>query len=885
MKYVKLFLIASLVFLWNIVMWQYYYFDTWWNIYQQWCNETLNVRINAGGKQIKWWRFHLILDPSKIVYYTGSDVSTLRSKFQASTATFDGWSSDSSPSWWEWSSKTILQVDRTNQTTYYTASNGLYMTINFSWKYMDSQYTVNFWMEYDDPEDTTKTTLSKDWGVNVIDSDEQNSRRTWTITILQAPCTEDSIGPTITINQSNNNTLNGATKVNYLSWIKILFTENWWVNTTNDVPYIFDWSNTWTNNNGTISNQYWVDKSTIDMTISCAKCNNWVWKSVHITWWTIAWISYWKTRQNKILNYSGTLESNNLFDFEIEKEVVVTWYVYDNVRVQWLSNAWTWLSGQVPVNFKFNTPVAPTVSFVYPNSSKNTFINLDEDITMYLDDDWAGVDINTVTVYLSWIDNEYSWAYTDLLKITTGSLMWADEWYIVILSWTNHVPFPTSWTIRITVAFEDIEWKSVSSSANTFEFTTRPPCSELWWCCNKMNIEIVTWTFNNYYFVPYGQMTWLTISWSAEFSAEWTWSDEEWWIWTWTITCQTSGLSIYAWDSETNEFKYFTDGDSLVISWEDIVASFDPETNTLVLSKFVWNVWVSAVSPKSASPIRDFEFEWTVLWTWVDENVSGFKVDLYSWDSCDEWTPIWTGYVAWTWVTWMQYTGEALTSLQQYCWKVSAMKGNRAITWSTATFTGMMEIIVKADMWFSDNTTKWMLLMYSPGNHNSPLYSWILWLWAGWTWLFVELVESWCYDVVFKSWNHLASYKLWACTVDWIFDFTVSSWLYNNTTQQIYWDMPSIERVDGVDRFITQDYSVNANDYSAIYSALCWRWNVTAWSYRKVCDIDWNNQITSADAASVVNRLQLSADVFYEWQVFNGFGWFDYNDVWVVPED
>ena len=221
---------------------QYYYFDSGWNTYQQWCSETLNVRINSDWKDIRVWSFHLVLDPLTTIYPHTDNVDILRRDLiNASANTFADWAAGKSPYRKAWSNYTILQIDRVNVDTDYNGSNWLFWTIKFVPVFSANDYVIQFWMDYLPltmwSEATIETTLGKVWWGELINPAQQLLYRTGTYQILQEPCIADTNNPTI-LNISINN---GSSKNSYLSGLTFSLKDVWWVNGVQNVPYI--WSN------------------------------------------------------------------------------------------------------------------------------------------------------------------------------------------------------------------------------------------------------------------------------------------------------------------------------------------------------------------------------------------------------------------------------------------------------------------------------------------------------------------------------------------------------------------------------------------------------------------------------------------------------------------
>lgn len=871
----------SLLFIFSCVCsfwytYEFLYFTWNWNDrawFQQWCLESYNVYYNSALYSYKWVNLSLDVDDRFIYSWKAWNVNDAKDKFfvintSINSATVFAWSPERNQNHW------FLGV---KNDTWLQIWNYSLWSFNFIPWYSENNYTWNFVfkLRWDENDYTDSIALLISNQNKISKWYQELNYMTWSFLVKREPCKVDTKKPTITSNTYTNN----STWVSnvWLSFIIDDKTKNW------ETPYYYSgevWTWNWGENKiwtWTINDQTGVDFSTVVVKVQW----NGTWKTftgnVNLNW-TSLWQTWWWTDRW----YNVNISSSQLFDFGIEEQI--------NITIDWKDRNW---SGADTYTRVFNIPTPPTIENLYPANWAET-VQINSEIRFSWRDDWAGVSgdyVNITIECLSWCydrDNTkiYTKSFFDENEDSSITLVWTDWlwnawWYDYILK--PDVDLPAESNMKITVDIYDLKGNQISSDSNSWTFDTRPLCSKLQ-CCSTTTI--MTWW-----------ETWIEFTWSVLTITGW--NSIVAWIETWyeysetlswdlfVINCNYVWTTLFKWNPEDlDAVNLWVYTDEIIFSWDDTIY-WVLSGNVLTFYKIPsWSVELSNLRPNTGAPKSDFDFEWTAS-LWEGTNVSWYKVQLYTWDNCDNnavWTEIWSGYMEWTWWDFsMWYTGDALTSLQQYCWKVSAMKGNRAITWSTATFTGMMEIIVKAHMWMSnnDNTTKWVLLMYAHDNHNTPLYSWVLWLWKWtelwWTWVFNGLIESWCYDVVFKSWNHLASYILWACTSDWTFDFTHSSWLYNDTIAQVVWDLPAIGVVDGHEVFNTQDNAVNLNDYSAIFSELCWKWNVTQWNYHKVCDLDWNNRITSFDTVPIINRLQLSEEWLFDW-----FDWMDYYDIWVV---
>lgn len=446
---------------------QYYYFDTGTNYpYQQGCSESLLVRVST-ETHVDWakaGRFHLVLDPQYILYST-SDVRT--TLFEASTQTFQDWSSESSPSWKVWSNFSLLQIDRKNNLNAYKWLNWLYWTISFVPRYMSTNYSATFGMEYNGEvgtsNSTIETTLSSPWWIEIIHPTKQYQFMTWTYNVLQQPCIDDNQIPNI----STTIPINWAIKQIHLSWISLWLTDVG--GSSANVPYVWTGWNIWTGNTWWIDTQYGINVSTLQIILSGNG------QTRTFTSWTYA-IPSGKTWQFLDKNYNVSIPSGALFDYGIEKRIDLSVQVRDR---KWL------LATQ---SISFNYPQGPTLiaGTRFPAIGA-TFVNYDAPIRFGVEDDWAGVDSGSIVVTLSGINGTsygpyvFSGNMLNLSGISSNALQ--PNWMVEV---SNHVDFPASWTIRVSVRVRDMvgnQW-----TISDYNFVTRASCSQLG-CCDDKYIQ------------------------------------------------------------------------------------------------------------------------------------------------------------------------------------------------------------------------------------------------------------------------------------------------------------------------------------------------------------------------------------------------------------
>ena len=593
---------------------QYYYFSDGWRTYQQWCSEVLEIRVNSNWQNVGAGRFHLVLDSWTTIYPQTNAVSELRSFFSASTQTFMQWTSEWSPSW-KWSDYTILRADRNNGETYYNWSNKLYANVNFKPVFSGWLYDVVFGIEYISGDDTTETTLSFEWD-EVINPVQQELYRTWTFVVLQEPCVADTKKPTV----ENISIKNNSTKVSYLSGLSFSLKDVWWSNWVSNVPYIRSgWEWTW-NMWWTITNQYGIDETSLRVTI------NRTWRPEKVILFNSEWVSWtWngKTRQDSWLNLDVSISSWWLFDFGIEKQVIITITVNDRA----------WNSSNL-AGITFNKPKWPEL---IPNSvspkNGDVYVNLSEPIKLWIQDDWAGVNSWTIKVTVLWINWTEYWPYTfSGIDLNLSWKQWSanePDFYINI---TNHEKFPTSGTIKVEVYAEDMEWNI--DNIGDYSFTTRPDCTDFQ-CCDPVRLDL--WNEDDRYYYN----TWLIISgWNnPTFSV-----DEE--NNTWVIDCnaESDWLSVYNWQ---DNFVFFTDESVLTILWTWVkwVLSWD----LLTLSYIIEDSQVIIDKPTESESLSGWnvvDIQWHLTWAEnQDDWLSGYVVEIV-WDGFETW---W--FVDGTWIT------------------------------------------------------------------------------------------------------------------------------------------------------------------------------------------------------------------------------------------
>lgn len=607
MKLVLISKLKLLFFLWfiSLFFWflsaQYYKFDT--GVvghstypYQQWCQEKLSVRADPSPDWSTAWAFEFYLDPTKISYVTGFSNLDGSNFFERSSQVF--FNKVGVGFAWDFDYTRFTVALDNGQTL--TFDDWLYWNIIFTPLYSTNisnwSFLIDFAQEYNwcSSNATVETTLSKGW-CDIIDVDQQKLFLTWTYDFLQEPCVADNNAPSI----SNILPPHSSDKQTRLSWISLSLNEAVWVSNISNVPYVWTWWHTlWTWNPWwTISNQYWINPDTFSLTIS--------WNSEFrlFTWWSLGVTLVWNQRtwEDNYKNYSVIIDQAQLFNYWIEKTITIKADVDDR---KWLSSS--------QVTSTFNVPVWPRALWAFSPLASAIFVNLSAPINLWIQDNWAWVDSGSIKVTLEWINWTTYWPY-----IFTGSdlnLSWVSSsanqpnYYISV---TNHIDFPTSWTIRVRVDAEDME--NNPDTILDYTFTTRPSCSELQ-CCDDIYTQIWNWTSTIY---SYADLYVNFASWFIPtFDNQWA---------TWYLDCRESSywIAIFSWDGDTWTFLDQFSWTELVFSGTNIKAILTWDSWNVILLVRIWN-FIIKVFP--GNRIRE---SMSTIWSiyFLDQN----KNFIYSW--------------------------------------------------------------------------------------------------------------------------------------------------------------------------------------------------------------------------------------------------------------
>ena len=561
-QYKLLLLFGTLLWgIFSLVAGQYYYFDNGWTTYQQGCDETLIIRLTTESHAYgaRAWLFRLVLDPTHFAYSTALTASILRTDlFDDSVSnTFANYTSNWSPSWKD-GIPSILQIDRKNNLIDYQGD-GIYGKIIFSPLYSWSSSTGFFSMIFVDG-DTTQTSLSQIWGINIINAAHQNNYLTWYYYIYQQPCVNDTTPPSNAIG-----TPAWTTKQSHLSGIALTLNENG--GNPLDVPYVrtggLPGVGIWTGNAWAITNQYGVNFSTFHIRISGNGTGRYFTGGMFSPAWTLSAIANGTTWQFRNKNYTVDIDPSELFNYGIEKEIIITWNVRDRNN-----NLGTFTK-------TFNTPVKPWLISPTSPAGWATWIPTTAPILLWVADDWAGVNSWSIRVTLEWIwwttYGPYIFSGNDLNMVGVPGNANEPDYQITI---SGHLAFPSSWTIQVSIDVQDLAGNQ--DQIPSYSFTTRPSCGDLG-CCN--NIYVQTWTNIPFLYNPF------TLTISGGISPSFIIHGN-----TGTVDCGMANeyaMDIYKWTEEHSwvaiHVSYF-DLPNLILSWASNVKAV-LSGNTLTLQK------------------------------------------------------------------------------------------------------------------------------------------------------------------------------------------------------------------------------------------------------------------------------------------------------------
>lgn len=396
------------------------------------------------------------------------------------------------------------------------------------------------------------------------------------------PCTADWATPKLLYNDM----YSGATAISWSKNIvenaKIKFTvyDGSW---SQENIYWFSWNTA--NYNGPftnyrkatssehVDNQMWVNSGTISVEISCPTCANWTkqelteansWLTVTRWWWNGNYNAYTWDSHDRWYEVSF----NAPFNYDIEKEVIITWYASDNPNENWDTHTWHW-------TIKFNKWDNPEMELswkITTISPKNT-----NPVKIQLTDDWAWIDTwsiwvrvsythtwennqieNTWYIINSWNYTTYTWRFVPLSSNPVDCTEWNACGYV--FEFYPPEDFPESSTVVVTWYIYDLAENSWELNWN---ITTRMPCSA--YGCQEMFMITLIW--ENLWF------TWarLNITWTRLESPYpyLTWENNEILMcgvenWTWVVINGWANNYEFTW-----EILYITWLDSNTLKYQD----------------------------------------------------------------------------------------------------------------------------------------------------------------------------------------------------------------------------------------------------------------------------------------------------------------------------
>ncbi len=351
------------------------------------------------------------------------------------------------------------------------------------------------------------TNLSYNWW----DTINKNTQEwPWKFNFLTWPCVPDTKSPII----NNLSIENWAFRV--IPWTAFSF----FINDVSSIhaDYRFTWNNFDISKYITapinIDNQYWVDKSTINITIK------WSWyEDIFSDWWIHNFNSIspiWKTRNQKDKWFNISINPIHNFHTEEEISIIISWADNTHISKQYIN--------KVNKIIKFNSPEKPYVernpSTVYHYPKRNDLINPELDkIVFDTKDSRAWVDSWSLHIIIKtwtssqanwWLIKEYNywqfWIEKKSFSYTNNWLNWSnsithEKNYTITLTWFWELP--ENEYIRIIVNWKDLAYtpNNFSTPNNSFHFKTRQSCLKLqcsdwikiytWW--NDLNTKVLYW--------------------------------------------------------------------------------------------------------------------------------------------------------------------------------------------------------------------------------------------------------------------------------------------------------------------------------------------------------------------------------------------------------
>lgn len=354
--------------------------------------------------------------------------------------------------------------------------------------------------------------------------------------------------------------INNSDRIRYLFWFDFFVRD--WADYTKDQPgYKTD---------NIILQDYYYGKNQADksswinpfsMTIEFIYED---WSKIAFSWsspWiNLAWT--WKTRDRKRRDYWISVSPFGLVDFGIEKTMKFSGNISD------------YAGHKIGIFYTFNKPTPPRISYMSPNTWDENVLPK-TDIVLKLSDNraWINPDSIEVSIYSGWCSGDIMWIFS-WNSIHKQAVSWyanTPDYMIRISSWSvydwKEFILPTDETkICVQVNVKDNEENTISSSNNSYSFTTRNQCS--FYDCENMfqiyrNTNAIT---GQLYSLPKLYISW----WKNPYL-----------IWN-TLYCGIAGdVTLLTWNIQNptyfKEKKLQISGWFVSVSWE--VLTITPFTN------------------------------------------------------------------------------------------------------------------------------------------------------------------------------------------------------------------------------------------------------------------------------------------------------------------
>ena len=630
----------------------------------------------------------------------------------------------------------------------------------------------------------------------------------------------------------------------------------------------------------------------------------------------VSW--YNKFGSLKFVPKYNTTSANFIFVYWWGNETVLNTQVWDVINSSAQSSRLTWAISieKKPCYYDDRDPsisvISPTWEYVYSDTwlDINLFDNWNDWDVPFVRTGWT-VDVGDWT----WDYNGNTWGVTNQIGINISSLTvdvtgngnsvhLDDSDFVVtpdtLMTWqylpknynvkkTSLFDFGVEKPITIDVYIEDRNWNSYTNPAYTFNNPEKPYINnespEDWSIYVNLESNI-----------------------SFHILDDWAWVDSG------SISVTLSGMNEAAsWYTETTYLANNPLMNIVKINWEEWLGNswwysvdlnpIDFPTNALIqvtvsgadLNWYGWDdligwVWTFTTRP-DCEEIGCCDGVKLQTWAWAPQNPYTKPQLFISWGINPNYNRnVWdyTWYINCDNLTWALslYSGDQVTNeflsyeeLNELYFSGQNVKAILTWTnWNTIILYRFGDYTIKVypqnrgTFTVANNNgfnNKWRLFFYAQWNRTTPVYSWYVDTEYNGTWIFIEDIESWIYDVVYKWRQQLSSYisGLYIEAGEPVeLDFTSWSDLYWTVTwlvfngwswYQIAWDL--------VNPVWEQDNMINVADLSILFWDVCWYLS----TYVEKCDINNDWAVDSSDGPAIIqNMFELDVAYWFDWNTW-----------------